>query len=660
MRTFKDRLAIIGIAVAVAAITMAGMELPFTKGAERLVSDIRAGTLMPFEPQHPDIVVVAINEETLEQFPYRSPVDRKFIAELLQELERREAKLVFVDVLFDQATEEDKDQLLYETIRKMKVPLVVSYGREDSGLTQAQMEYLDEFLPEPNRGFANLMSDPADSTIRWIYSGRKMPKDGPYIPGIAWRIAQRLGVSKPPPTVAPLIAYRSGPDFETPPFKTFPAHALKVLPPAWFKDKIIFVGGDFSLIDRYRTPFAAGRDQEGVLPGVVIHAHATAQLLDGRTSPHVSLWATAGFVLVCALFGAVLGGIEIPVSWRLGIATLLTLGIWGFGWFFYHLGDFGLGIFKPGTIMPPVVAPTIALGIALWLSDLYTGRNERQQRRFIQSAFAKYLSPALLDEIMKDPGRLQLDPKRRDMSFIFTDVAGFTSISEKMDAAALADVMNRYLHGMVRTVFQHGGTVDKFIGDAVFAIFNAPKDQDDHGARAVECALALDEYAESFRKAELAAGREFGLTRIGVHSGTANVGNFGSEERFEYTALGDAVNTAARLEGVNKYLGTRVCVSDSAARAAQGVVAMRPIGEVVLKGKTEALPLLEPLAPEEAISPFMMRYGEAYAAMSRGEPDCLALFEALHRERPDDGPTNLHLERARRGEITVHIHMTDK
>ncbi len=623
------------------------MGLPFLRTMETWLMDFRVATLLPPEPQHPDIIVVGITEDTLAQFPYRSPVDRAFVADLIHTLEEKGARAILLDVLLDQSTEPEKDAALKRVLEETRIPLVVSYGGADEGLTEKQQAYLNDFVPLRLRGFANLQKDGFDGVARWIFRGKNLP-DGTFLPGVAASMVARLDYPAPQLGDNFDLAYRGRPDSATTPFKQYASHLVKVLPAKWFKDKIVLVGADLSDRDRHATPFrAVSSGKEGIQPGVVIHAHSIAQLLDGRSAPGRSMGIALVTLGIAGLLGMLLGRVEIAL-WIRGLLGIALMGVLWIG---------GFALFRYSGQMIPLMSPTVALGLGIWMTDIYTGRKERDQRKFIQQAFSKYLSPALLDEIVKDPSKLSLDPKRREMSFIFTDVAGFTTISESMEAAQLADVMNRYLDGVVKVVFSHGGTVDKFIGDAVFAIFNAPKDQDDHAVQAARCGLAIDAFSEAFLAGEVAAGRNFGMTRIGVHTGSASIGNFGAAERFEYTALGDAVNTAARLEGMNKYFGTRVALSGANARLCQGI-AMRPIGRVVLKGKTEPIEVFEPLAGDE--DGFAARYCAAYALMDAGDAAALAAFDALIAERPGDGPSGLHAKRLAQGDISSIIVMTDK
>jgi class 3 adenylate cyclase/CHASE2 domain-containing sensor protein len=625
-----------------------GRFMPFLVSLETWLSDFRIATLLPAEAQQAEIIFVAINEETVSRFPYRSPVDREFLADLLRTLEQKGAGAIFLDLLLDSPTEPDKDARLQQVMTGLKIPLVVSYGGAAEGLTPKQVTFLDNFVPPALRGAANLEKDPYDGIVRTIYVGKPDSGEDKARP-VAFALLEKRGIIAAIKRGTP-IAWHGRPDSATPAFRTFPAHAVPVLPPAWFQDKIIVVGADLSDMDRHGTPFRAAADTaQTTMPGPLIHAHVIAQLLQGRQPAVQGVWIALLGTLAAAMAGMLLGRLDVALWLRMGLSLVVLAGIW----------LAALLLFRHANFMVPIIAPSLGFGLALWLSDLQAGRQEREQKKFIQAAFSKYLSPALLDDILKDPSKLQLDPKRRDLSYIFTDVAGFTTISESMDAVALSDVMNRYLDGMVNIIFRHGGTVDKFIGDAVFALFNAPRDQKDHTACAVACALELDAFAQSFLAAEQAAGRAFGVTRIGVHAGPASVGNFGAEARFEYTALGDAVNTAARLEGLNKYFGTRVAMSGTAAARCPDI-ARRPIGQIVLKGKTEPIPVFQPLSAEQAEGIIIRRYQQAYGLMATGDPAALEAFAALAADAPDDGPTALHLTRLQKGETGDMVVMGDK
>jgi class 3 adenylate cyclase len=290
-----------------------------------------------------------------------------------------------------------------------------------------------------------------------------------------------------------------------------------------------------------------------------------------------------------------------------------------------------------------------------------SGTEARAQRKFIESVFSQHVAPEVVEQIINNPGRMSsLEGERREMTFLFTDVADFTTLSESVETKELARVLNEYLEVMTDIVQKHGGMVDKFIGDAVVAIFNAPIDLPGHASAAVRCALEMDRFSARFGTDQKQRGIPFGLTRIGVHTGQAMVGNFGSRTRHNYTASGDAVNTAARLESLNKYLGTRISVSGSTREQCGSDINLRPAASVVLKGKTSAIDVWEPLQEDEAKSAFVTHYLAAYEALKNGSPEALSQFETLAREKRGDACVAFHLKRLRQGETGVTVVMTEK
>jgi class 3 adenylate cyclase len=229
-----------------------------------------------------------------------------------------------------------------------------------------------------------------------------------------------------------------------------------------------------------------------------------------------------------------------------------------------------------------------------------------------------------------------------------------------MESRELALLINEYLEGMTDVVQKHDGMVDKFIGDAVFAIFNVPVyDLPDHAERAVKCALDMDAFCETFRVAQEAKGVPFGHTRIGVLTGHAAVGNFGSKTRLSYTAQGDAVNAASRLEGLNKEFGTHICVSGDTRILCKDVL-FREIASVILKGKTVATMVWEPLHAGTKAAEQMDRYREAFARTAARDPQAPVLFAALAADAPDDPCVQYHAERLAEGIQGVDVVMTEK
>jgi adenylate cyclase len=593
---------------------------------------------------------VAITEDTLAKFPYREPVDRGFLADLLRLIEARGPRAIAMDILFDQPTEPAKDEALHRMLVEATVPLVVSYVDDPAIVNDEQKEFLDDFVPPSERVLANFSADLFD-TAHSIFPGHAQP-DGSFLPGFARGLVARLGIVTPPAEVP--IAWRGRPDTKTPAFRMFPAHSLRILPAEMLKvlkDKVVLIGADYSLTDRHRTPFAAIYEgAEGFLPGIVIHAHSVAQLLEGRSSGHLDWRVNLVIVLGLAALGALLGGIEFDLTTRICAALAVIALLWLVGFELFH----------SERVMIELVTPTIALALSLWMTESLGGREARRQREFVTSTFSRYVSPKVVKQLVDSRAPLTLEGDRRVMTFIFTDIAGFTTLSETIDSHKLAELLNAYLDGVCQIILKYDGMVDKFIGDAVFAIFNAPTEQADHPERAVKCALEIDDYAERFRAARNSEGIGLGVTRIGIHTGQATIGNFGSLLlKMDYTALGDAVNTASRLEGLNKYFGTRVCVSDDT-RAKCAGIAFRPLGIIILKGKTVAHTVFEPIYGYLADAEYVRRYEQAYSGLEQRSPAALALFAALHDEQPLDLCVAMHLERLRSGETGADIAMTEK
>jgi adenylate cyclase len=272
------------------------------------------------------------------------------------------------------------------------------------------------------------------------------------------------------------------------------------------------------------------------------------------------------------------------------------------------------------------------------------------------ASLSRYFSPNLTAQLAGDTDAMDLSGQRREIATLFSDIAGFTTLVETLEPEALGTLLNEYLTGMTDLVFAHDGTVAKIIGDALHVLFGAPGDQPDHADRAVMCALALDRYAQSFRERWCRKGIALGVTRIGAHAGPAIVGNFGGGRFFDYTAYGDTINVAARLEAANKQLGTRVCVSGTlAAKVAE--FHGRPVGDLILRGKREALHAVEPLSVEQYESLATRSYIEAYAKLETGDPGAIAAFAAHVGKYADDPLASFHLKRLLNGAGGTRIAM---
>jgi adenylate cyclase len=395
-----------------------------------------------------------------------------------------------------------------------------------------------------------------------------------------------------------------------------------LLSPADFAGKYVFFGYYApGLFDICSTPISS------VYPGVGMHITMLDNLLQGdfiRESPGWVEWGLSlGGIILMSLVVLYAGPIPLAVSGGLGICIVMC-GLAGLA---YYALDLWI----------PVAAPVTGMFIAFLTGILYNYATEGSQKRFIKSAFSQYLSPAVIEQLLANPERLSLGGERREISIFFSDVQGFTAISEKLDPSELTELLNEYLSFMTDTILDSGGTIDKYEGDAIIAFWNAPMPYQDHAARALEASMAcqrlLAERQDFFY-------RKYGchlLTRIGLNTGYAVVGNMGSRKRFDYTMLGDAVNLAARLEGLNKQFGTYVMCTEGTFTQARktGPFFGRKLAQVAVVGKKEAVTVYEPM-PQRVFAEaqeILRRFDAARDLFYQARfAEALPLFQALASE----------------------------
>jgi adenylate cyclase len=398
-----------------------------------------------------------------------------------------------------------------------------------------------------------------------------------------------------------------------------------------FKDCYVFFG--FSapgLYDLRPAPVS------GVYPGVEIHATALDNLLAGDFLRRASLSALLALTLLVTLLAGVATA---RVS---GIARSLAV----YGFFLVLPVASCLVAYRMGFWLPLVIQEA-GVAVTLLAAGVIYYTTEGRQKLFIKNAFKQYLSPAVIEELIQHPERLKLGGERRPLSIFFSDLEGFTGISEGLEPEALTSLLNDYLSAMTDIIHEEGGTVDKYEGDAIIAFWNAPLPQPDHGVRCVRAALRcqakLAEMRPAFRER---IGKDLKM-RIGINSGPAVVGNMGSHTRFDYTMLGDAVNLASRLEGINKQFRTYTIVSQATLELLAGAFPVRELSRVSVVGRKEAVTVHEPMFPEEyeARKEDMRIFSGGLAAFYAGcFADAEAVFATL-RER--DPAARAYMEKCR-------------
>jgi adenylate cyclase len=592
-------------------------------------------------PAPKEVCVVALDEDSYQVLGLDpvSPWPRKVHAELIRTLRREGARAVAFDVRFEGARDPEQDAALASALKEAGNVVLGSAVEQVADPRFRQAQIVDPYPPFASA--AAMLGDVTfppdrDGVIRktWLVH---LERDSLALAAYETATSDRSRRS----SVERLIDYY-GPSRTIRTVSLYQALDPKqYLPPGFFKGKIVFVGLSESSAsgpaakDAFMTPFrGAGGDQTY---GVEIHATLGANLLEGR---RIGLLAPVSEALLLLLLPTLASLIFMTLRPLMGGFALLVLEIvpWAMG----HLA------FTRGHVWVPVVIPAaIQLPAAFMISLVWYYVTTVRERERIKKAFSFYLSPEMIRQITADPGALNLGGEEVVATAMFTDIKGFTPIAEGLTAPQTAALLNDYFSDVTRHIFEENGTLIKYIGDAVFAIWGAPLRREDHAEAACRAALAL---ARSQEEPSAASGSGKSLvTRIGVHTGPMLVGNLGSAQRFDYTAIGDAVNLASRLEGLNKPLGTRALVSAESLARTGGKFVTRPLGKARVVGRSEPVEIHELLGLAGETLPMgaeaLERFEEARRHFaSRRFPEAAEEFREVREMRGgSDGPSEFYL-----------------
>ncbi len=346
--------------------------------------------------------------------------------------------------------------------------------------------------------------------------------------------------------------------------------------PAAFKDRIVVVGATAAATyDVFTSPFGL------VTPGSEIHANIIDGLLRQRTIAPLGGDRAMALMLTVPLLVGAAGAIA--SVWVMAFMALIAGS--AIVWLSLHV--FARGIWMP-LVMPIAAVALTFVGQLAW-QYFVEGREKRQVKRL----FSRYVPKDVYEQLLADPNRAALGGRRRTMTVLFSDVRGFTAMSEKATPEEVVGQLNEYFSRMVQVLFEHRGTLDKFVGDMVMGLFGAPLDDDDHAEHAMQAALAMTRALDELNHGWAAAGRPVLDIGIGISTGEMVAGNIGSEAIMSYTVIGDRVNLGARLESLNKDYGTRIIISEATREALKGQYDIHPLGEVVVKGKSRPVAIYE-------------------------------------------------------------------
>ncbi|HSJ77101.1 MAG TPA: adenylate/guanylate cyclase domain-containing protein, partial [Erythrobacter sp.] len=392
------------------------------------------------------------------------------------------------------------------------------------------------------------------------------------------------------------------------------------------RGKYVLIGGDIVDYDRVETTFTSINGE--VPPGLAVHAEIIAQMLDNRVLAPIPPWALWTLAVLVVLSAALTALLEWPAR---RVAPLMV------GLFALFLGiPVLMQLANVDTYGLPAVGWLVGWIIAFTAVTAAARAAGAVQRNFAAGALGKYIPRDIAQAIIDKPELLSLGGEKREIFVLFSDLEGFTKMSHAIAPEMVAKLLNRYLDLLSQVVLDHGGVIDKFVGDAVVAFWGAPISRTDDGTRAAKAGYALWQAGEAFRREVAAMDANLpliGKTRVGLHYGEAVIGNFGGATRIQYTALGDSMNTAARLEAANKALDSAVMASREFAEAS-GLEWWRPMGRVRLRGRARAVDLFEPAPDFPAEDKAVL--GQALAMVTIDQAAAARLVQSVAARHPDD------------------------
>lgn len=396
------------------------------------------------------------------------------------------------------------------------------------------------------------------------------------------------------------------------------------------KNSIVLLGATAAGLNDIRsTPFG------DKFPGTEIVATATANIIHGSFLERMPAWYQ-NFILWIFIWAVAIALMAHFLPIYLSIICLAGSG--------YALDAYAQKQFESSWLMP-VLPFLLQLSISFLLILIFRYIASEKDKRFVKQAFSRYVSGDVVKEILRDKEKLKLGGERRELTVLFSDLAGFTKISEKLSADKLSKLLNELFTELTATVLNHHGTLDKYMGDAIMCFWGAPLPKADHAEAA--CHAALEMY-EALQKVNLKWQKEHGISidmRIGINTGEMSVGNMGSEQLFNYTVLGDNVNLGSRLESINSYYGTHIILGENTARKVQGKFPLRLLDRVAVKGKDKPVEIYELLAQRQAGS-WQNAYSEALQAYFRGDfSQAKQKFSSVLLEKPQDDASKLFLAR---------------
>lgn len=638
VKTFLRRGAFAGLLCA-AIISAVSLADPTLLGAEWLLRDAFTKSIVPSRKPDPRIIIVGVNDEAIAHLAAagygRPPYPRDVYADAVTELRRAGARVIGIDILFpeEDVVHPDSDRKLAEALEHAPVILGIDTTKLELGKAPASAGSFEPDLwriagPQPDEqylphvplalfggargiGTLRISSSPRSANIH-EYPIADRAGNGRYVPSLAlelYREAEGLrregrwdgrafaaGALRVPVNDRRAFAIRwhGGRKERDLSYKVVAldkvilaalAHEEASAVPAaklaafesQFRGAVVLIGYTAAgLNDLRQTPLSP------TSAGVEIHANAIDNLLHADFDRDAAPWLVFPLLMLIAiLFGQAIDGMPSQI-----VSGLVTIGVLA------AIGGAGYLALRAGIVIPTVAGLT-AVALTFVVLTAINLLSEKEHSSMLRATFGRYVSPQILDYILAHPENVHLGGERRDLTILFSDIRGFTSISEAAEPEEVVEMLNEYLTKMVEILLAHGGTLDKFIGDAVMGFWNAPADDDDHPFHAVRCAIAMIEETARIRARWETGGKAAIRIGIGINTGEAVAGNIGAEQVWSYTVIGDAVNLASRLESKNKDYSTEIIISEFTKARIGDAFETVYLDDVKVKGKDKAVKIYE-------------------------------------------------------------------
>ncbi|HTY12143.1 MAG TPA: CHASE2 domain-containing protein [Bacteroidota bacterium] len=657
---------------------------------------------LPYSEDSLDVVIVTISDKSDQTVPDHFPFPRSYYARAIRNLNRAGALAIGIDMTFEDPDGHgpQHDTELFEAIKKYRNVVL-------AGKTEIRAENVS--IKRKNENYHNIFYS-ADSSVGVVYVPND--EDGLYrrykvlaedpgeetlLPTFAFALMNKylhlpsttvcseekkyfvLGDRRIPKydDVSILINYHglAGKTFkhfdiadilddETfttneeaklhTQINTFDDPDIGLMQTGAFRNKIVLIGPAFPESKDIFPVSIAPRDNpdNNLMYGVELHANALQTLIHQNFIVRPELWVELVYTLVCSLLSflvvSALKLIKSSVEFVYETIALLFIGLEVYA--IISLADYA---FSAHNLLIPVVPPIAAVFANYVGSAVYQYLTERKQKVMIKGMFSQYLNPHVVNELIAHPEKLKLGGERKELSVLFSDIAGFTTFSEKLPPEELVLVLNEYLSAMTEIVFKNDGTLDKYEGDAVMAFWGAPVELDNNALHACNAAVEMQEKLVEIREKWRAEGKPNVHVRIGLNTGEMVVGNMGGIGKFDYTVIGDSVNLGSRLEGANKQYGTYIMASERTQELVKEYFAFRELDLLVVKGKTLPIKVFELLGrkgngvPDKKLAAVEKYLAGLALYRNKQFAEAINKFNEALAIDPDDSPSSLYIERSR-------------